>query len=166
MLAGLLLATMAIRSAQAALTDVRQPWPYSGPLQVDKATSDRGPMVGYNRCADSTQDSMCVNTVVNSVRLAASASALTAQIQDFCIYAPPQPSASASTRRALNSSADSVIGNVEGECVAWCNTPKFNTRVIPAGAITGMLVVKTPGCEWMTRSRARLRLQTWRSPRT
>ena len=52
-----------------------------------------------------------------------------------------------------------MIGNVEGECVAWCalarqyfflklagNSPKYNTRVIPSGAITGMLVVKTPGC--------------------
>lgn len=147
MLAGLLLSTMAIRSAQAALTDVRQPWPYAGPLQVDTINSDRGPMVGYNRCTNSTQDSMCVNTVVNSVRLAAPSSALTASDPGLLhLCAAPAESVGVDAPIALSAFADSVIGNVEGECVAWCNTPKYNTRVIPAGAITGMLVVKTPGC--------------------
>ena len=70
MLSTILLAAVAANGALAALIDVRQPWPYSGPLRVDPGTGERGIMTGVNRCTNSTQDSLCVNAVVNSVRQA------------------------------------------------------------------------------------------------
>ena len=52
-------------------------------------------------------------------------------INDFCLYAPAEP--------------NSVIGVVEGEAVAYCvDGSRYGTRTIPPGAITGLLVVKTP----------------------
>lgn len=39
---------------------------------------------------------------------------------------------------------DGLIGNVEGEAVAWCTKPGHGTRLIPAGAITGLQYVQTP----------------------
>ncbi|KAG6897273.1 hypothetical protein C0992_002925 [Termitomyces sp. T32_za158] len=49
---------------------------------------------------------------------------------DFCLWGPPQP--------------NSVVGDVEGEMVAWCTKPGRGTRVIPSGAITGVQFTKTP----------------------
>ena len=92
MLSTILLAAVAANGVLAALIDVRQPWPYSGPLRVDPGTGERGIMTGVNRCTNSTQDSLCVNAVVNSVRQAMLGAMLTSQILDFCIYAPPAPS--------------------------------------------------------------------------
>lgn len=107
--------------AQTPLIQQRYSWPYSGPYKIDTSNGPRGIMTGINRCNSSTatQDSLCVNAVANS-------------IQDFCVFAPPEP--------------NSIIANVEGECVAWCvNGQKYGTRTIPSGAVTGMQVVKTPG---------------------
>ncbi|KAG6877611.1 hypothetical protein C0993_005615 [Termitomyces sp. T159_Od127] len=49
---------------------------------------------------------------------------------DFCLWGPPNP--------------NSVVGDVEGEMVAWCTKPGRGTRVIPSGAITGVQFTKTP----------------------
>ncbi|KAJ7060493.1 hypothetical protein C8F01DRAFT_1210463 [Mycena amicta] len=51
-------------------------------------------------------------------------------IDDFCLFAPPEP--------------NSVIGDTEGEEVAWCVKPRNNARVIPDGTITGVSFLKTP----------------------
>jgi hypothetical protein len=50
--------------------------------------------------------------------------------QDFCLWGPPKP--------------NSLIGNTEGEAVAWCTKPGRGTRLIPAGALTGVQFMKTP----------------------
>jgi len=51
-------------------------------------------------------------------------------IDDFCIFAPPEP--------------NSVIGNTEGEEVAWCIQQRNNARVIPDGTFSAIHFVKTP----------------------
>ena len=51
-------------------------------------------------------------------------------IDDFCVFAPPEP--------------NSVIGNTEGEEVAWCIQPRNNARVIPDGTFSAIHMVKTP----------------------
>jgi len=51
-------------------------------------------------------------------------------VLDFCLWAPPEP--------------NSVIGDTEGETVAWCTKPGKGTRLIPAGALTGVQFTKTP----------------------
>lgn len=132
MAVALFIAALASGVAAQGLIDVRQAWPYTGPARVDTATGARGQMQGYNRvrlpafdladeqCNATTanQQSHCVNTVVNTIR-------------DFCLYAPPEP--------------NSTIGMTEGEAVAYCvDGSKYGTRTIPSGAITGLLVVKTP----------------------
>jgi hypothetical protein len=49
---------------------------------------------------------------------------------DFCLWAPISP--------------NSVVGDVEGEMVAWCTKPGRGTRVIPANALQGVQFMKTP----------------------
>lgn len=48
---------------------------------------------------------------------------------DWCLWAPQEP--------------NSVVGNIEGEMVAWCTKKGHGTRIIPPGAITGMSWVQT-----------------------
>ena len=43
---------------------------------------------------------------------------------DWCVWAPP--------------SGPTTIGDSEGQEVAWCTKPGRGTRLIPAGAITGV----------------------------
>jgi hypothetical protein len=50
-------------------------------------------------------------------------------IDDFCVWGPPEP--------------NSVIGNTEGESVAWCTRPERGGRLIPAGALHGVQFMKT-----------------------
>ncbi|KAJ7060503.1 hypothetical protein C8F01DRAFT_1084219 [Mycena amicta] len=52
------------------------------------------------------------------------------RLTTFCLFAPPEP--------------NSVIGDTEGEEVAWCVKPRNNARVIPDGTITGVSFLKTP----------------------
>jgi len=94
-------------------------WP-NLPYQADTGNGPRGTQQGYNRCNATTQnqDSMCQTTLINS-------------IQEFCLWGAAKP--------------DSIVGNIEGEMVAYCTTKKFGTRLIPAGAITGVQVTRTPG---------------------
>jgi len=51
-------------------------------------------------------------------------------IDDFCLWGPPEP--------------NSLIGNTEGEAVAWCTKPGRGTRLIPQGALTGVQFMRTP----------------------
>ncbi|KAG2356892.1 hypothetical protein BDR07DRAFT_1339438 [Suillus spraguei] len=95
-------------------------YPSGIPYQVDYNTAaNRGPQVGYNICNSTTenQNSMCQTSFVN-------------HIDDFCLWAPPQP--------------NSTIGDTEGQEVAWCTKPGHGTRLIPAGALQGVQLIKTP----------------------
>jgi len=89
------------------------------PYQADSDTGERGTQYGYNICNSTTagQNSLCQTAIINS-------------IDDFCLWGPPMP--------------DGIIGNVEGESVAWCTKPDYGTRVIPKGALTGVQFMKTP----------------------
>ncbi|KAF5334546.1 hypothetical protein D9611_013823 [Ephemerocybe angulata] len=49
---------------------------------------------------------------------------------DFCIWGPIEH--------------DSTVADTEGEMVAWCSKPGHGTRLIPAGALTGIQWIKTP----------------------
>ncbi len=51
-------------------------------------------------------------------------------VSDFCLWGSPK----------INSS----VGDVEAETVAWCSKPGHGTRVMPAGTITGIQVLKAP----------------------
>ncbi|CAE6507233.1 unnamed protein product [Rhizoctonia solani] len=89
------------------------------PYKADTDTGgDRGGQYGYNLCNSTTEGptSRCQTAMVNS-------------IDDFCLWGPPEP--------------NSLIGNVEGEAVAWCTKPGRGTRVIPAGALTGVQFMRT-----------------------
>ncbi|KAJ3570563.1 hypothetical protein NP233_g4325 [Leucocoprinus birnbaumii] len=75
---------------------------------------------GTNKCGtQSSQSSMCQNAFLNSV-------------DDFCLYAPPQPGPA------------STIGDTEREEVSWCMKSGYGTRLIPDGAITGAHFIETP----------------------
>ncbi|KAF5374428.1 hypothetical protein D9615_009059 [Tricholomella constricta] len=89
------------------------------PYKVDTDNLVRGTQAGYNRCNASTagQSSLCQTGFLNSV-------------DDFCLWAPINP--------------NSIVGDVEGDMVAWCTKPGRGTRVIPAGAIRGVQLTKTP----------------------
>ncbi|KAF9037500.1 hypothetical protein BJ165DRAFT_559683 [Panaeolus papilionaceus] len=79
----------------------------------------RGTQVGYNICNSTTQnqDSLCQTSYFNG-------------LDDFCLWAPPE--------KGKN------VGDIEGEMVAWCSKPGHGTRLIPAGALTGLQFIKTP----------------------
>jgi len=56
-------------------------------------------------------------------------------IDNFCIWAPPQP--------------NSTIGDTEAYEVAWCSKTGYGTRLIPAGALTGVqLLVTSEYMQW------------------
>ncbi|KAG2093771.1 hypothetical protein BD769DRAFT_1520144 [Suillus cothurnatus] len=102
------------------LVDKHYAYPSGIPYQVDYNTAAiRGPQVGYNICNSTTenQNSMCQTSFVN-------------HIDDFCLWAPPKP--------------NSTIGDTEGQEVAWCTKPGHGTRLIPAGALQGVQLIKTP----------------------
>ncbi|KAH0832850.1 hypothetical protein J3R83DRAFT_11777 [Lanmaoa asiatica] len=89
------------------------------PYQDDPVTSAiRGPQVGYNICNSTTQNqqSMCQTAMVNN-------------LDNFCLWAPPQP--------------NSTIGDTEAYEVAWCTKSGYGTRLIPAGALTGVQMLVT-----------------------
>ncbi|KZV83514.1 hypothetical protein EXIGLDRAFT_728241 [Exidia glandulosa HHB12029] len=87
------------------------------PFKADTASTERGTQTGYNLCNSTTagQNSLCQTLIVNSLK-------------DFCLFAPPEMK---------------VIGDSEGETVAWC-TQDHGARMIPAGALTGVQFIKTP----------------------
>ncbi|KAH7923176.1 hypothetical protein BV22DRAFT_1106222 [Leucogyrophana mollusca] len=101
------------------LVDKHYAYPSGIPYQVDYNTAAiRGPQTGYNICNSTTenQDSECQTSFVN-------------HIDDFCLWAPPQP--------------NSTIGDSEADEVAWCTKPGHGTRLIPAGALQGAQLLKT-----------------------
>ncbi|WAR57826.1 hypothetical protein PtB15_5B56 [Puccinia triticina] len=85
------------------------------PYQADTGNGPRGTQQGYNRCNATTQNQ---DSMCQTTFMNS--------IQDK--YFP-----------------HSIVGNIEGEMVAYCTTKKFGTRLIPAGAITGLQVTRTPG---------------------
>lgn len=89
------------------------------PYQADPNTGERGTQYGYNICNSTTEGptSKCQTLIINDVT-------------DFCLWGPPDP--------------NSVVGDTEGEAVAWCTKPGHGTRLIPAGALTGVQFMKTP----------------------
>ncbi|KAG9049874.1 hypothetical protein FS837_008796 [Tulasnella sp. UAMH 9824] len=89
------------------------------PYQADPNNGERGTQFGYNICnkTTETQDSKCQTLIIND-------------ITDFCLWGPPEP--------------NSEVGNTEGESVAWCTKPGHGTRLIPAGALTGVQFMRTP----------------------
>ncbi|KAI9568153.1 hypothetical protein HD554DRAFT_2191607 [Boletus coccyginus] len=101
------------------LTEKTYAYPSGIPYQVDPVTNAiRGPQTGYNICNSTTQNqqSECQTSMANN-------------IDNFCIWAPPQP--------------NSTIGDTEAIEVAWCSKPGYGTRLIPAGALTGVQMLVT-----------------------
>ncbi|KAG8821385.1 hypothetical protein FRC18_011346, partial [Serendipita sp. 400] len=97
-----------------------QSFTYSNlPYQADPNTGERGRQYGYNICNSTTenQESLCQTSIINA-------------IDDFCLWGPPEP--------------NSLIGDTEGEAVAWCTKPGHGTRLIPDGALTGVQFMRTP----------------------
>ncbi|KAK9895457.1 hypothetical protein P389DRAFT_93414 [Cystobasidium minutum MCA 4210] len=94
-------------------------YPDGIPYKVDTDDGPRGIQTGINLCNATTegQDSRCQTSFINS-------------IEDFCLWAPPEP--------------DSVVGNTEGEMVAWCTQPGRGTRLIPEGALKGVQFTRAP----------------------
>jgi hypothetical protein len=54
-------------------------------------------------------------------------------IDDFCLFAPPNPG---------------NIGDTETEEVAWCTQPRNNARLIPDGTLSGVLFTKNGVCRF------------------
>ncbi|PAV16321.1 macrofage activating glyco [Pyrrhoderma noxium] len=95
-------------------------YPSGIPYQVDSDPQlIRGSQYGYNICNSTTegQDSLCQTAFIN-------------YLDDFCLWGPPDP--------------NSLIGDTEGESVAWCTKPGRGTRVIPPGALQGVQYMRTP----------------------
>ncbi|KAF4564641.1 hypothetical protein EYR40_010808 [Pleurotus pulmonarius] len=95
------------------------PWPTGVPYQADTENLVRGRQTGYNICNSTTQgqESLCQTSFINS-------------IDDFCIWGPKDP--------------NSVVGDTEGEAVAWCSKPGHGGRLIPEGTLKGLQWTRTP----------------------
>ncbi|KAJ2917902.1 hypothetical protein MD484_g2524, partial [Candolleomyces efflorescens] len=94
--------------------------PESLPYKVDTDVGlIRGDQHGYNICNSTTagQDSLCQTSYFNS-------------IDDFCLWGPPE--------------YGREVGDIEGIMVAYCTKPGHGTRLIPAGALTGVQWMRTP----------------------
>ena len=99
----------------------------------------RGTQLGYNICNSTTenQNSLCQTSFFNGPdggycffiqRLLVDL--FLPFCSDFCLWAPSVP--------------NKTVGAAEGEMVAWCSKPGHGTRLIPAGALTGIQFLKTP----------------------
>lgn len=102
------------------MSEKRFPSPTDLPYKVDTDQGlIRGTQHGFNICNSTTegQKSDCQTSYING-------------IDDFCLWGPPNP--------------ESQVGDTEGEMVAWCTKPGHGTRLIPAGALTGVQWMKTP----------------------
>ena len=118
-----------LASAQAQVTGTfpavplaskRFEYPAGIPYQADTETGlVRGVQYGYNLCNGTTEgpESKCQTAFVNS-------------LEDFCLWGAPEP--------------NSVVGDTEGESVAWCTKPGRGTRLIPQGALQGVQFMRTP----------------------
>ena len=102
-----------------ALAEKTFAYPSGIPYQVDTEPElMRGRQWGYNICNSTTegQESLCQTSFFNS-------------LDDFCLWGPPEPNA--------------MIGDSEGEGVAWCTKPGKGTRLIPEGTFKGLQYIKT-----------------------
>lgn len=92
-------------------------YPGGIPYRADEYNGIRGTQSGYNLCNSTTEgpDSLCQTAFINN-------------IDDWCVWAPAK--------------GPTTIGDSEGEEVAWCTKPGRGTRLIPAGAITGVQFLK------------------------
>ncbi|KAG8821384.1 hypothetical protein FRC20_010241 [Serendipita sp. 405] len=109
-----------LANAQSFIPLASQSFTYTNlPYQADPNDGERGRQSGYNICNSTTenQESLCQTAIINS-------------LDDFCLWGPQHP--------------NEVIGNVEGESVAWCTKPGHGTRLIPKGALTAVQFMKTP----------------------
>jgi len=117
-----LLATSAITlvSAQSSASTALEPLAskhFTYPNVPYQVTGDqggiRGPQFGYNLCNSTTEgpSSLCQTAFMND-------------ITDFCMWSSSQP--------------NDTVGESEAREVAWCTKPGHGSRVIPAGAITGV----------------------------
>jgi hypothetical protein len=102
------------------LASQRFEYPAGIPFQADSEKGlIRGTQFGYNICNSTTEgpESKCQTGFLNN-------------IEDFCLWSAPEP--------------NSVVGNTEGESVAWCTKPGRGTRLIPQGALQGVQFTRTP----------------------
>ncbi|GAC77027.1 hypothetical protein PANT_24c00009 [Moesziomyces antarcticus T-34] len=83
---------------------------------------------GTNRNGPTNPSAPQLNTPINQT--SDSRLATLNSIDDWCTFGPQVPG--------------TIIGNVEGETVAYCTKPRNNARVIPDGTVTGAHFVKTP----------------------
>ncbi|GAA5906072.1 hypothetical protein JCM6882_003551 [Rhodosporidiobolus microsporus] len=109
------------RAEESALPLTEYKYSYSEiPYQVNPFNSGRGPQSGFNICNDTTvaADSNCQTAILNNA-------------SDFCLWGSP------------STDTPSTIGDIEAAVVAYCTNDKHGSRVIPAGAITGLQVMHT-----------------------
>ncbi|KZV66198.1 hypothetical protein PENSPDRAFT_655125 [Peniophora sp. CONT] len=101
------------------LASLSYPRPSDLPYKVDPSHLSRGPQSGYNICNSTTEgpESLCQTSYVND-------------LSDFCLWGPAKP--------------NSVIGDAEGEVVAWCSKAGHGTRVMPPGTLQGVQLLKAP----------------------
>lgn len=95
-------------------------YPSGIPYKVDTDTNlIRGTQIGYNICNSTTEGpaSLCQTSFLNG-------------LDDFCLWAPAE--------------YGREVGDIEGSMIAWCTKPGHGTRLIPAGALTGVQYVKSP----------------------
>jgi hypothetical protein len=117
--ASVLAVRVAAQSTVIPLVDRIYSYPSQIPYKVDTNDSGRGPQFGYTLCNSTTQnqESDCQLAMMN-------------HIDDFCLWGPPL--------------ANSTIADTEAETVAWCTKTGWGTRIIPAGTLTGVQVLKAP----------------------
>ncbi|KAI0317524.1 hypothetical protein OF83DRAFT_1083534 [Amylostereum chailletii] len=101
------------------LASLHFPTPSDAPEQADPGNLARGNQTGYNRCNSTTenQQSLCQTSFVND-------------LTDFCLWAPQTP--------------NSTISDTEGDEVAWCTKKGHGTRLMPAGTLQGVQLLRAP----------------------
>lgn len=118
------------------LASLSYPRPSDLPYKVDPSHLSRGPQSGYNICNSTTEgpESLCQTSYVNDLSGTCTLSwmldTLSEPTSDFCLWGPAKP--------------NSVIGDAEGEVVAWCSKAGHGTRVMPPGTLQGVQLLKAP----------------------
>ncbi|KAK4695527.1 hypothetical protein P7C70_g8537, partial [Phenoliferia sp. Uapishka_3] len=107
-------------TARAVATQTTSPLPltdytYAYSAVVNPFAVGRGPQSGYNQA-----DAQCQTAIINSV-------------SDFCLWGSP------------GTSPNGTIGDVEAAVVAYCVKSGHGARIMPAGTITAVQFMKTPG---------------------
>ncbi|CCF48733.1 hypothetical protein NDA11_000530 [Ustilago hordei] len=118
-------AAVALLTALLAGVSAQAPVP---PFRYGTPNPNAPGVRGVNRNGPTNPSTPQLNTPVNQTSL--SRLATLNSVDDWCTYGPMEPG--------------TIIGNVEGEVVAYCTKPRNNARVIPDGTVTGAHFVKTP----------------------